>query len=143
MTLIPQGAFVDPRPFGLPQESIEIILDLPMPPSVNAIWRHRRGHVYKTKTYNEWIREADAMILINRQYPREKITGPFEFCLYLNRSFSGDGDNRIKACLDFLQSRQIVTNDKHCSKGTWEWVPAVEAPLGCRVHLRSLHHVGD
>lgn len=141
MTLIPQNAFVDPRPFGLPQESIEIILDLPLPPSVNAIWRHRRGHVYKTKTYTGWIRECDAVVVLNRQYPRgRKIEGPFEFCLYLANSGRGDGDNRIKAVLDWLQSRNIVANDVNCRKGCWEWVPTREAPLGCRVHIRTLHN---
>lgn len=128
-------------PFHLPPESIEIIIDLPPPPSVNRIWRHQRGHVYKSKEYVSWQRECDAVVVLNRQYPRDnKIIGPFEFCLYLSRAgCNGDGDNRIKAILDWLQSREIIANDKDCQKGRWEWVPAAEAPLGCRVHLRSLH----
>lgn len=127
-------------PFQLPADSREIILDLPAPPSVNRIWRHTRGHVYKSKEYNDWIKLADVTCLLHRQYPRDnKIIGPFEIAIYLANSIGGDGDNRIKALLDWCQSREIIANDKDCTRGSWEWVPTAEAPLGVRVHLRSLH----
>ena len=132
------------RPFGLPAESIEIIIDLPIPTSANRIWRHSRGHVYQSKEYATWQKECDTTVLINRQYPRQRIAGPFEFCIYLARnSQNSDGDNRVKAALDWLQSREIIRNDRDCQKGRWEWVPTAEAPLGCRVHLRSLHDQGS
>lgn len=134
------NATFQPAPFALPPDSIEITLDLPPPPSTNRIWRFARGHVYKSKEYVAWQRECDAAVLINKQYPRNKITGPFEFILQLAaNSHNGDGDNRIKAVLDWLESRQIIANDKHCKKGFWEWVATAEAPSGCRVKLRSLH----
>lgn len=136
-------------PFQLPAESIEIILDLPFPPSTNNLWRQAknhgpRGNVYIDKRYWKWKRAADAAVLVNRQYPRtNKIIGPFEVCIYLSLEERGarrvDGDNRIKALLDWCQSREIIADDNDCQKGRWEWVPAAEAPLGCRVHLRSLH----
>lgn len=138
--MIVPGAFLDDRPFGLPPESIEIILDLPIPISTNRIWRACRGRVFKSREYVAWLKECDATVMSNRQFPRETITGPFEICIYLARNgANGDGDNRIKACLDFLQSREIIANDRDCLKGRWEWVPTSEAPLGCRVHLKSLH----
>lgn len=128
-------------PFQLPAESREIILDFPIPVSTNRIWRSGRGRVFKSKEYVFWQRACDAAILVHRQYPRNnKIVGPFEIAIYLSREHGvGDGDNRVKSCLDYLQSREIVANDRDCQKGRWEWVPEAEAPLGCRVHLRSLH----
>lgn len=139
MTLIPQGAFLDERPFGLPAVSCEIHLDLPLPPSTNRLHAHRRGHVYKTKQYNDWIKQADALVLLKRQYPKNRIEGRFEIEILIDDATIGDGDNRIKSCLDYLQSREIIKNDKDCRKGRWAFVPTDQAPHGCRVHLRSLH----
>lgn len=142
-------ALAHAMPFQLPPESVEIILDLPFPPSTNSIWRIAkqhgpRGNVYLNKSYRNWKSKADTAILANRQYPRDnKIIGPFEVAIYLSLDERGkrrvDGDNRIKAILDWCQSRAIIADDCDCQKGRWEWVPAAEAPLGCRVHLRSLH----
>lgn len=145
--MIVAGAFLDDRPFGLPADSAEIILDMPAPPSTNRIWHHRHGHVYKSKEYVAWQKEAGWAILANRQFPKDKIAGPFEICVYIARSARGDLDNFLKALLDFLQPMRkagdgrigIIADDKHCQKIRMEWVPTADAPLGCRVHLRSLH----
>lgn len=139
MGLIPKDAFVDPRPFGLPPDSREIILDLPLAPSVNRLHRRKGARVYRADYYDRWIKAADAWCLLHRQYPRERITGPFEIELLLSSKHKGDGDNRIKAVLDWLQSREIIQNDVDCRKGSWEWVPPDQAPAGCRIHLRTLH----
>lgn len=142
-----------PAPFGLPPESMEIILDIPAPPSTNRIWRHKRNglgklSVYNSKEYEAWKKEAGRTILANRQYPKEnKIIGPFEISVQLARSSHGDLDNFLKALLDFLQpSRKsgdnrigIIADDKDCQKVWMEWVPTASAPLGCHVVLRSLH----
>jgi crossover junction endodeoxyribonuclease RusA len=127
------------RPFALPADSIEIVLDLPMPPSTNQLWRNGRGHTYKSKKYQQWLAETDVSIMAAKQYPRRKIQGPFEFELLLSTEHRGDGDNRIKAALDWLQSRDVVRNDSDCRRGSWYWVEPERAPKGCRVVLRTLH----
>jgi Holliday junction resolvase RusA-like endonuclease len=129
------------RPFGLPADSIEITLDLPMPTSVNQNWRSGRGRVYRSKAYLQWIEQADIAVMAAKQYPKRKIVGPFEIQLLLSETAAGlsDGDNRIKAALDWLQSRDVVRNDSDCRRGSWAWVEPSMAPKGCRVILRSLH----
>ena len=132
--------FLNPRPFCLlPPMPLEIILDLPFPTSTNRLHSHHRGRVHSTAEYIAWQKSADNWCLLKRQYPKQRITGPFEIEILLNDQYRGDGDNRIKALLDWLQSREIIRNDSDCREGRWEWVPADQAPAGCRVHLRSLH----
>jgi len=132
--------FVDDRPFALPADSIKITLDLPMPPSTNRIWRSGRGRIYRSKEYVLWCEQADMAVMVSKKPgPLPKMAGPFEAQILLSSEHRGDGDNRIKAALDWLQSRDIVRNDSDCRRGSWEWVDAERAPKGCRVTLRSLH----
>ena len=132
------------RPFGLPADSIEITLDLPMPTSTNRLYgRNRTRGVHRSAEYVRWMEQADITVMAAKQYPKHKITGPFEaeILLSLGRTGNGkgDGDNRLKSCLDWLQSRDIVRNDSDCRRGSWAWVEPERAPKGCRVVLRSLH----
>jgi Holliday junction resolvase RusA-like endonuclease len=116
----------------------QITLDLPMPPSVNRIWRKRRWGMMRSEEYLTWMEEADVLVLSARAYPKHKIGGAYEMDLLLNVTHRGDGDNRIKAVGDWLESRDIVRNDVDCRKGSWEWVEPERAPLGCRVTIRAL-----
>jgi len=124
-----------PRP-----PSVEIVLDLPMPTSANRLWRHNR-HSKKpfcSKEYLAWKEEADMTVMAARQFPKRKITGPYEMQLLLSTEHRGDGDNRLKAIGDYLQSREIVRNDSDCRRGSWAWVEPERAPRGCRVVLKGL-----
>jgi len=125
------------RPFALPADSVEIIVDLPFPPSTNRIWRARGQRVYRSQEYIEWCEAADMHVMAARQYPKRKINGPFEAQILLKPHRLGlDLDNRIKAVLDWAQSRSIIENDKHCRRLTAEWR---EQEVECRLTLRSLH----
>jgi Holliday junction resolvase RusA-like endonuclease len=130
----------DGQPFTA--DTIEIILDLPFPPSANRLWRSTRfsSRPYRSQEYISWMEEADMVVMAAKTYPRRKITGPFEVGILLSdvglrRS---DGDNRIKALLDWCESRDVIRNDGDCRGGSWEWVESSKAPKGCRVTLRSL-----
>lgn len=128
------------RPFALPADSIEIVLDLPFPPSVNHIWKRTKQRVYRSAKYLRWMTNCDMAVMAAKQYPRKKITGKFEAHILLDEQAGhGDCDNRVKVCLDWLQSRDIVLNDKDCRKLTVEWAAHERAPKGCKVTLRSLH----
>lgn len=133
-------SFADP-PFACPPDAqaIEITLDMPFPTSTNRLHGHRRGHVYRTKDYEAWLKNCDAWCLLKHQYPRQRIAGPFEIEILLDDRRRGDGDNRIKAVLDWLQSREIIADDKNCRHGSWEWVSHEQAPCGCRVTVRELN----
>jgi crossover junction endodeoxyribonuclease RusA len=120
-----------------------IELDLPFPPSTNSIWRTGRGRTYLSSTYKRWKQDADATIMARTAgKPWHKpIEGPFSIAVLLNEKMGWkrkDGDNLVKAILDWLQSREVVANDKWCRKGTWEWVRPDRAPDGCRVVLMPL-----
>jgi Holliday junction resolvase RusA-like endonuclease len=122
-----------PRP-----SSVEIVLDLPMPTSTNRLYGRGRGpvaYVHRSDEYVSWMEEADMAVMADRAYPKRTIAGPFEVVIMLSRKHRGDGDNRIKAALDWLQSREIVRNDVDCRRGSWAWVDPGQAPRGCRVIL--------
>ena len=124
-------------------EPVEIVIDLPTPTSTNKLWGCSRGRVYKTKEYVNWQKEAYYLAKSEGRWPTTRITGPFQIRLCLAESGRGDGDNRVKAALDLLQLFGVIRNDSDCRKGEWEWVPTVEAPLGCRVHLKSISSVAN
>jgi Holliday junction resolvase RusA-like endonuclease len=119
---------------GARTEPIEIVIDLPMPPSVNAIWRSNRGRVHRSARYVACVRAADAAVMVSRQMPRKPIEGPFEAHITLSQKVRGDIDNRIKGLLDFLQSREIIRNDSDCQRLT---VERGEAAFACRLVLRA------
>ena len=128
------------RPFALPADSIEIVLDLPFPPSVNHIWRRAGKRMIRSARYMRWIENTDALVLLNRQYPRRKITGDFELDLLLDEQAGrGDLDNRLKCILDWCVSRDVIYDDVHCRKLRAAWAAHDQAPHGARSTLRSLH----
>jgi Holliday junction resolvase RusA-like endonuclease len=128
------------RPFALSADSIEIVLDLLFPPSVNHIWRRTKKRVLRSAKYLRWMSNCDMAVMAAKQYPRRKIVGKFEaHILLVEQAGHGDCDNRVKVVLDWLQSRDIVVDDKDCRRLTVEWAAHERAPKGCRVFLRSLH----
>jgi Holliday junction resolvase RusA-like endonuclease len=147
----PPAAFLpdtQPRATALPSsdggalssDRITIVIDMPMPPSTNRIWRYTGRRMHKSKEYTDWLNAADMYVLSTRQYPKRKIHGPFLAVIRLNRSLRGrsDGDNRIKAVLDWAQSRDLVRDDSDCLGGMWRWCSPSGAPQGCRLTLWSV-----
>lgn len=111
-------------------------IKLPMPPSVNSIWRTgknpRTGRPihYRDKKYVAWIVEADRMLLAQKPLP--KITGHFSVIVTLDKSKRrGDADNRLKPVLDQLERAGIIENDKYADKVAVLWGEAD----GCSVQL--------
>lgn len=117
------------------RKEIAIVLDLPMPPSANRLWRYARGgRVHRSREYVTWCEQADRTVMATKKPGRlPKIMGPFKVVLYLNREHGGDGDNRIKAALDYLQSRDIIRNDRDCIAGEWMWADSGWCPRGFRI----------
>jgi len=131
-------------PFALPPDLITTVVDLPMPPSTNRLWSHgengRGGKVFLGPAYRKWKAQADLLAIANRVYRGiEVITGPFEAHIALNKTVGkGDLDNRVKALLDWAQSREMIRNDKFCMRLIVEWVEPANAPDGCRLTLREM-----
>lgn len=126
-------SFAD-APFHAPAD---IVIDLPMPPSVNRIWRANKAGpkaVSISPEYKKWKAHADSLALSMAQFRGLKtIVGPFEAKIVLQRQ-RGDLDNRSKGVLDWLQSRGVIADDKFCERLTLEWG---EAPHGCRVTVSA------
>lgn len=50
-----------------------------------------------------------------------------------------DGDNRMKAPLDYLKRIGLIEDDRFCERGTFAWVPEdVAPPYGCRLTIWSI-----
>lgn len=113
-----------------------IVIDCPLPPSVNALWRRRNGQksFYLDSRYATWKRVWDSIIMAT--VPRPKVHGHFAATITLSdKARKGDADNRAKAVLDALQRCEIIENDSLADSVTVRWG---YAPEGCRVMLVPL-----
>ena len=132
----PQRADVSAPPFAVP---IVTVLDLPMPPSTNRIWARSPGGITLSKDYRAWKESADKFVLYTGAWRRAtKIPGRFTATIVLDandRRRTGDADNRVKAVLDWCQSRELIRNDSDLDWCEFGWG---EAPHGCRVTLREV-----
>ena len=85
-------------------------ITLPLPPSVNAMYRHAGHMVYKTADAKQW--EKDAMLLLNTQWKEKPKLGAVTLVVDLfMKTLAGDIDNRLKALLDIMQGK-VYVNDK-------------------------------
>ena len=110
-------------------------ITLPVPPSVNTMFRNvpKIGRV-KTRAYRQWLKEEDQHFLMQKRRI-VAIAGEYEVSIKLPKTTRGDVDNRTKAVLDFLASREITEDDRNCRKVTIE--RTAETWL-CEVHIRGL-----
>jgi Holliday junction resolvase RusA-like endonuclease len=122
------------RPFAPP---IDFEIDLPWPPSTNRIWQHNkagRKQVSLSIEYVLWKKNADKLAMALGQMKNfKRIDGAFEAHIILRQNGRGDIDNRVKAILDWAQSRELILDDKFCVKLL---VESGDAPHGCRLILR-------
>jgi len=112
-----------------------IMIDLPLPPSVNQLWRWNRKGVRPSERYRDWKKAADGLAMVQRAHRLGAIPGRFEATILCAERANRDLDNMSKAVLDWAQSRRFIVNDKLCRKLTLEWVEPKRAPDGCRLIL--------
>jgi Holliday junction resolvase RusA-like endonuclease len=113
-----------------------VTLELPYPPSVNAIWRYAGRSAYISKQYAAWKKEADAWFM--KQKAEKTVGTPIKGAFEVHMAFSdrkrrknADLDNRIKVVNDALQRFGLIENDSKCEKLTATW-----APVECGVFIR-------
>lgn len=123
------------RPFAPPLPRT-ISVHLPTPPSVNGIWRRKRGGgMHISEKYAAWKREAgDLLMTLHQLRGVERIDGPFEAEIVI-RHARGDLDNRVKVLLDAAQKFGLIANDANCMDLR---VRYGDAPHGCRLILREI-----
>lgn len=114
-----------------------IVLDLPYPPSVNAMWRTLRGRNILSREVRVWWTLAEGLFYQQKRgTAAHRIAGAFEVEIVLDRKRrrTGDLDNRIKAPLDAAQKFGLIENDRFCERIVAYWG---DADGGCRVTLRE------
>lgn len=110
-----------------------IVLNLPIPPSVNRLWRVRDGRPRKSDRYKTWEMAAHGVFLEQGGHRLSKIDGRFNLTVTLDETRRGnsDADNRLKALLDYLQKgARVISNDRLADSITVRWG---HAPAGCMV----------
>lgn len=140
ITKIPSTAAFD-VPFKLPPDSIEITLDLPVPPSVNRL---RKVDPAGKRLRKSFYHQADVHLLAQRGRTREPIPvrtliGPYEATIQISEKLSKvDLDNHCKVLIDYAVSREFVVDDspRYLRRLVIEWGCPIN---GCRLTLRSLH----
>lgn len=118
----------------------ETTIDLPWPPSQNAIWRGNGKHVYRNPKYVAWLEEVGWLIKASKPF---NIKGYFSAYIVLcppDKRLS-DIDNRVKVLLDAAQKYGIVENDHLCRELHVRYGSKEFAPLGARVVLTSISSV--
>lgn len=101
-------------------------LDVAIPPSVNRLWRYnKRGHVYRTAAYEDWIAEAGWELRTQRAKP---VSSPVRIVLRAGLpERPRDLDNVGKAALDLLQTHGLIRNDIDVVHLTMRWDRTVPA----------------
>lgn len=118
---------------------MNLIIDCTPPPSANRLWRHGKGHIYRSPEYERW--RSEFYYHYRQSFPqyvnRPRIHGAFDVEILVN-SKRRDVDNNAKALLDVAQDIGIIENDRLARKVTQERVEKDKAPLGCRLILIPL-----
>jgi Holliday junction resolvase RusA-like endonuclease len=87
-----------------------VILTLPKPPSVNALfatdWKTKRR--FKSKVYEHWLAEAEAVLWKTKIKP---VKGPVKLSLTIADTGAVDLANHEKCVVDFLVKHGLIEGD--------------------------------
>ena len=111
-----------------------MILTLPFPPSVNAMYLNMRGKGrVKSPEYRDWLLEAGNVLMRQVVPPCFASHHRITVRIDLDDRRQGDCDNRAKAVMDLLVASRVIPGDskKHVKSvmASWEHVD------GCRVKI--------
>jgi Holliday junction resolvase RusA-like endonuclease len=97
------------------------ILDLPLAPSANRLWRSGRGRVYRSSAYEDWRKEAGWELKAQRP---GRVEGSVEVTITAGKP---DGRRRDldniagKALLDLLVEHQVIADDSLVASISSRW----------------------
>jgi len=96
---------------------------MPVPPSVNQMFRNVRGKGrVKTEAYEQWRAAAKTSLRLQQVQP---IEGRVVAVFGVERgSLAADIDNRIKAMLDAIVAAKIIRDDNQVTAFAAAWLPA-------------------
>jgi Holliday junction resolvase RusA-like endonuclease len=88
----------------------DIVLDVPLPPSVNKI---RRINWATYGDYKRWQADADKTLMLHKQNKQHAIVGPYVIIITVDYDrFQGDLDNILKGIVDYCVTRKFVSDDR-------------------------------
>jgi crossover junction endodeoxyribonuclease RusA len=107
-------------------------IDLPLPPSVNRLWRSNRGRVHRAPRYLSWLKAAGWELVTQRP---ERLAGSVRVNISAGRPDRRrrDVDNLGKALLDLLTKHEVIQDDSCVVSITCGWDDDV---AGGRVHVK-------
>jgi hypothetical protein len=118
----------------------EFTITIPMPPSVNGLYRGMGKNRRRTPKYAEWADEAGWRLNEARAKGEFRpLTAERWYWtdVALPANHIGDSDNRLKALHDLLHSMGATPDDRWLLGGTYMRSETV-LPGTCRVHAMSI-----
>jgi crossover junction endodeoxyribonuclease RusA len=106
------------------------VIDLPLPPSVNRLWRSNRGRVHRSAPYAAWLKEPGWELVAQRP---PHLTGGVSVSVSAGRPDKGrrDLDNiATKAVLDLLVAHQVIADDSMVAKISATWASLFAVGIG-------------
>lgn len=95
---------------------MQVIIELPLPPSVNGLFKNAKKGRRRTDRYNAWRDEAGWTLIIQKP---QRISGPVQLLIEVSTKARGDTANYEKATTDLLVKHRIIEDDnRKIVKGT-------------------------
>ena len=111
-----------------------LTLLVPMPPSVNGLYRNGKQGRHITKGYAAWIEEA-GWALIRQPRPAEPIASDVRLSLTLGpRNRRADLSNKCKAVEDLLVKHRVIADDSQVTDLHLRWDDEVR---GCQIDIEG------
>ncbi len=95
-----------------------VSLRLPMPPSVNQLWRPTGRRLILTEAYKAWRRDAGWTLAQQRP---GRISGAYCLMISACRASKLDLGNVEKAISDLLQQMRVIDNDRLAESISLKW----------------------
>lgn len=120
-----------------------IVFELPVPPSVNSIWRQGNKKVYLNPKYVSWVYACDVAILADGGAAKlGKIEGRFGLLLEINEAMirkNRDLDNCAKVVADYCRRLGLIEDDNlQFMRRITVQLDDTPSALGCRVTLSPM-----
>lgn len=98
------------------QSGFSLTIDMPLPPSANALFANAKGGRVKTKEYNAWLNDARYAVIMAWRGAGKPVCPPkVPMMVYARIGLTGrmrDLTNCIKACEDILTKELPVPDDR-------------------------------
>jgi crossover junction endodeoxyribonuclease RusA len=120
------------------ERCVKVRLTLPIPPSVNAMYRAIRGRNILSKQGREWYRDSVPEIIRQAKGVSTSSRCAVDISLYFPDRRRTDLDNRCKGCLDALTKGRVFNDDSQVDILTIRRMPVDKEHPRCEVIVTDL-----